>query len=97
MRWKDEGEIDLMKIGDTELLKQVVITFFIVFVILQLVDFGSLYLGRYGFSMPAKADGLGRAFYQAAQTSITGAIGAATGVYLMRRRKKTESKSNDAA
>jgi hypothetical protein len=86
-----------MEIGETKLFKKTVTTFCIVWVALQAVDFGSYYFGRYGFSAPAKADGLIWTFYQAAQTSLSGAIAAAIAVYLSGRRKKGEGKSNDAA
>jgi len=86
-----------MQIGDTKSFKKALAVFFVVAGVLQLVGFGSYYLGRYGLSVAPKADGLWWTFYQAADTSARGAIAAAATVYIGARCKDDESKSKDAA
>jgi len=88
-----------MQIGDAKSFKKAVIAFFIVVAVLQLVDFGSFYLGRYGFSLTPLIhgqDGLWWLFYQDAETSAGGGMAAAVSVYFGARRKQDE-KSKAAA
>jgi hypothetical protein len=88
-----------MEIGDTKSFKKAVIAFFIVACMLQLVDFGSFYLGRYGFSLPPPVHGqesLWWLFYHDAKNSIGGGMVTATMVYLAARRKRVESKPDVA-
>ena len=89
-----------MQIGDTKPLKRAVIALIIVASVFQLANFGSYYLGRYGFSFAPLfhgQDSLWWLFYQDAEKSVSGAIITATMVYLAPRRKRDESKSKGAA
>jgi hypothetical protein len=83
-----------MQTGDIKSFKRAVIIFLIAFAGVQLVDFGSYYLGYYGFSLPNKSDDLWWTFYQAAETSVCAAFGVAAADYLEAKRKKDPSKSN---
>jgi hypothetical protein len=88
-----------MQIGDTKSLKKALIALFIVAAVLQLADFGSYYVGRYGFSLAPFVhgqDGLRWIFYHDAVRSMAAGMITAVMVYLGARRKRDESKSKDA-
>jgi hypothetical protein len=82
-----------MQIGDTKSFKKAMIVFFIAVAGLQLVYFGSFYLGRYGFSLTPLIQGqagLWWRFYQEAGMAAGGAMAVAVPVYLVARRKQDE-------
>lgn len=88
-----------MKIGDTKSLKKAVIAFCISGGILWLTNFGSYYLGRYGFTIAPFAhqqDDLSWKIYDDACKSAGGAIAAAVSTYLNARHKQ-DKKSKPAA
>jgi hypothetical protein len=88
-----------MQIGDTKSFKKAMIAFCVAVGVLLLVDFGSFYLGRYGFSLTPLIhgqDGLWWLFYQDAEMSAGGGMAAAVSVYFGARRKEDE-KSKSAA
>ncbi len=89
-----------MQIGDTKSFKKAMIVFFIVVGVVQLVDFGSFYLGRYGFSLAPFVhgqDGLWWQFFHDAETAAGAGMAAAVSVYFGAKRKQDESKSKNAA
>jgi hypothetical protein len=83
-----------MQTGDIKSFKRAVTIFLFAFAGLQLVDFGSYYLGYYGFSLPNKPDDLWWTFYQAAETSVSAAFGVVAADYLEARRKNDPSTSS---
>ncbi len=86
-----------MQIGDTKSLMKGVIALCIIAVVLQAVNFGFYYLGRYGFSFPDNKDGLEKIFYHKLYQSFSAGMVTATMVYLAGRKKQNESKSKAAA
>jgi hypothetical protein len=84
-----------MQIGYTKPFKKAVATFCIVAVLFFIVFFGSFYLGRYGFSFTHGQDDLWPIIRHDAFLAMSPAIIAAFSVY-GGRKKKDESKSNDA-
>jgi len=88
-----------MEIGDTKLLKKAVMAFAFFGLILWLANFGSYYLGMYGFTIAPfihQQDGLSWTIYDDARKSIGGAMAAGVSTYLVTRRKQHE-KSKPAA
>ncbi|HEY5503916.1 MAG TPA: hypothetical protein VIK28_02065 [Sedimentisphaerales bacterium] len=86
-----------MQIGDTKSLMKGVVALCIAAAVLLAVNFGSYYLGRYGFSFPQKEDGLGQIFDHDLFQAFSAGMVTATMVYLAARKKQNESKSKDAA
>ena len=87
--------LHVMQIGDTKSLMKGVITLCIVVAVVMVVDFGSFYLGRYGFSFPQKDDGLRQIFCHDLVHAFSPGMIAATMVYFA-AKKKNESKSKPA-
>jgi len=88
-----------MEIGDTKSLKKAVMAFCIFGGILWLANFGSYYLGMYGFTFAPFAhqqDGLSWRIYDDACKSAGGAVAAGVATYL-NARKKQDEKSKPAA
>ncbi len=88
-----------MEIGDTKSLKKAVMAFAVFGVILWLANFGSYYLGMYGFTIAPFAhhqDGLSWRIYDDACKSVGGAMAAGVTTYLAARKKEDE-KSKPAA
>jgi len=88
-----------MQIGDTKSLKKGVAAFCIVFAVVFVVYFGSIYFGRYGFTFAPFAherDNLWPIIHHAAMLGMVAGFPAAGAVYGA-GKKKSESKSNDAA
>jgi len=88
-----------MEIGDTKSLKKGLLAFCIFGVILWLANFGSYYLGMYGFTIAPfthKQDGLWWRIYDDACKSAGGAVAAGVSTYLAARKKQDE-KSKAAA
>ena len=89
-----------MQIGDTKSLNKAVIALCLAAGVLLVVDFGSYYLGRYGFSFGPFShwdDGLRWIFQRDFVRALGIGMGVAVTVYLNARRKANDSKSNDAA
>jgi predicted permease len=85
-----------MQIGDTKSLMKGVAALCIAAGVLLVVNFGSYYLGRFGFSLPQKTDGLDQIFYHDLFQSFSAGMVTATMVYFA-AKKKNESKSKPAA
>ena len=89
-----------MQIGDTKSLKKAVIAWCIATGILLVVDFGSYYFGRYGFSFVPfwhQDDRLRWVFDRDFVRALGIGMGVAVTVYLNASRKAKDRKSNDAA
>ena len=85
-----------MQIVDTKSLMKGLLALCIAATVFLAVDFGSFYLGRYGFSFPQKDDGLGQIFRSDLLHAFSSGMIAATMVYFA-AKKKNESKSKPAA
>jgi hypothetical protein len=85
-----------MQIGDTKSLIKGVVALCIAATVFLAVDFGSFYLGRYGFSFPQKDDGLRQIFRHDLFHAFSSGMITATMVYFA-AKKKNESKSKPAA
>ena len=94
--WSLDDE-NIMEIGDTKPLKKAAVAFCIVFAVVFVVDFGSYYLGLYGFSFAPFAggkDSLWPIIHSAAMIATVAGFPAAGAVY-GGGKKKHESKSNE--
>ena len=94
------GCLRAMQIGDTKSLKKAVIALCIAAGVLMVVDFGSYYLGRYGFSFTPfwhQDDRLRWIFDRDFVRALGIGVGVAVTVYLNARRKADDSKSKPAA
>jgi hypothetical protein len=88
-----------MQIGDTKSLKKAAMTFCIFGGLLWLANFGSYYLGIYGFTIAPFTHsqiGLWSRIDDDAHRSLGGAMAAAVSTYLTARKKQDE-KSKPAA
>ena len=88
-----------MQIGDTKSLKKAMAAFCIMFAVVFVVYFGSIYFGRYGFTFAPflhERDSLWPIIHQAVILGMVGGFPAAGAIYGA-GKKKTQSKSNDAA
>ena len=76
-----------MQIGDIKSLIKGVVALCTVTAVFLAVDFGSFYLGRYGFSFPQKDDGLGQIFFYDLRHALSPGMIAATMVYFAAKKK----------
>jgi hypothetical protein len=87
-----------MQIGDTKSLKKALAAFCIMFAVVFVVYFCSIYFGRYGFTFAPfthERDNLWPIIHHAAMLGLVAGFPAAGAVY--GARKKKHEKSNDAA
>ena len=88
-----------MQIGDTKSLRKALAAFCIMFAVVSVVYFCSVYFGRYGFTFVSFAherDNLWPMIHRAAMLGLVAGFPAAGAIYAA-GKKKSESKSNDAA